>query len=52
MSDLASIENLIDPNNNQDEDSVQGQFAKKQQEIKLKEIEKQTEKNANLLGLP
>lgn len=52
MSDLASIENLIDPNDNQDEDSIQGQFAKKQQEIKLKEIEKQTEKKAAMLGLP
>ncbi|MDD2681039.1 MAG: GspE/PulE family protein [Patescibacteria group bacterium] len=52
MSDVASIENLIDPKNSTDEDSVQGKFAIKQQEIKLKEIEKQTEKNANAIGLP
>jgi type II secretory ATPase GspE/PulE/Tfp pilus assembly ATPase PilB-like protein len=52
MSDLASIENLIDPNSAKDEESVQGKFAKKQIEIKLKEIEKQTEKRAQSFGLP
>lgn len=52
MSDLASIENLIDPKKSQDDDSVQGILAKKQSEIKLKEIEKQTEKKASSLGLP
>ncbi|HOD87300.1 MAG: Type II secretion system protein E [Parcubacteria group bacterium ADurb.Bin115] len=52
MSDIASIENLIDPDTAKDEDSVQGKFAKKQQEIKLKEIEKQTEQNAAAIGLP
>jgi len=52
MSNIASIENLIDPQSNNDEDSVQGKFAIKQQEIKLKEIEKQTEKQANAIGLP
>ncbi len=51
MSDLASIENLINPQSAQDEDSVQGKFATKQAEIKLKEIETQTEKRANSLGL-
>lgn len=51
MSDLASIENLINPQSTQDENSVQGKFAAKQAEIKLKEIETQTEKNASNLGL-
>lgn len=49
MSDLASIENLINPTD--DEESVTGRFAKKQTEIKLKEIEKQTENEAQMLGL-
>jgi len=51
MSDLASIENLIDPNSVNDEESVHGKFARKQSEIKLKEIEKQTEKMAKSFGL-
>lgn len=50
MSDLASIENLINPTD--DEESVTGRFAKKQDEIKAKEIEKQTELQAKSLGLP
>ncbi len=58
MSDLASIENLINPTD--DEESVTGRFAKKQSEIKRKEIEKQTESQAqaqslayvNLFGFP
>lgn len=50
MSDLASIENLINPTTG-DEESVTGRFAKKQGEIKLKEIEKQTEESAKLLGI-
>lgn len=45
MSDLTSIENLINPTD--DDESVTGRFAKKQSEIKLKEIEKQTELQAN-----
>ncbi|MEI6529525.1 MAG: GspE/PulE family protein [Candidatus Falkowbacteria bacterium] len=49
MSDLASIENLINPTD--DEESVTGRFAKKQGEIKLKEIEKQTEGQAQSAGL-
>jgi len=49
MSDLASIENLINPTD--DEESVTGRFAKKQSEIKLKEIEKQTEDRARATGL-
>ncbi len=52
MSDVASIENLIDQASANDEDSIQGKFAKKQTEIKLKEIEKQTEKRAAAIGLP
>lgn len=52
MSDVASIENLIDHASASDEDSIQGKFAKKQTEIKLKEIEKQTEKRAAAIGLP
>lgn len=52
MSDIASIENLIDPSAAGDEDSVQGKFIKKQKEIKLKEIEKETERNAAAIGLP
>lgn len=49
MSDLASIENLINPTD--DEESVTGRFAKKQNEIKLKEVEKQTEAQARSQGL-
>jgi type IV pilus assembly protein PilB len=51
MSDVASIENLIGPDASGDEDSIQGKFAKKQTEIKLKDIEKQTEKKAVSVGL-
>ena len=58
MSDLGSIENLLNPTD--DEESVTGRFAKKQGEIKLKEEEKQTEVKAikikmdyiNLFGFP
>jgi len=49
MSDLSSIENLINPTD--DEESVTGRFAKKQNEIKLKEVEKQTENLARVQGL-
>jgi len=49
MSDLASIENLINPTD--DEESVTGRFAIKQNEIKLKEIEKKTEAAAQTQGL-
>jgi len=49
MSDLASIENLINPTD--DEESVAGRFAKKQGEIKEKEIEKETKQAASQLGL-
>lgn len=53
MSDIASIENLIHPDSAQkDEDSVQGKLIRKQKEIKLKEIEKQTERKASAIGLP
>ncbi len=49
MSDLTSIDNLINPNN--DEDSVAGRFTKKQGEIKLKEIERKTAQAAFQSGL-
>ncbi|MBN2853922.1 type II/IV secretion system protein [Patescibacteria group bacterium] len=49
MSDLASIQNLINPNG--DDESVAGRFANKQQEIKLKEIEKKAKLKADELGL-
>ncbi len=49
MSNLTSINNLINPTD--DEDSVTGLFAKKQEEIKLKDIEKKTESQARLIGL-
>ncbi|MDP3836707.1 MAG: GspE/PulE family protein [bacterium] len=52
MSDIANIDNLINPNSAHDEDTVQGKFAKKQVEIKQKEIERETEKRAALIGLP
>lgn len=52
MSDIASIENLIDPDAGKDEDSIQGRFAQKQAEIKRKEMEKQTEEKAGIIGLP
>ncbi|MFA5024579.1 MAG: GspE/PulE family protein [Patescibacteria group bacterium] len=49
MSDLASIENLLNPTD--DEESVTGRFAKKQGEIKIKEAERQVEQIAAKLGL-
>lgn len=49
MSDLNSIESLFNPTD--DEESVAGRFAKKQGEIKIKEIERQTEQAAQSLGL-
>lgn len=49
MSDFNSISNLINPTD--DEESITGRFAKKQDEIKLKEIEKQTKRKAEDLGL-
>lgn len=48
-NDLASINSLLNPTD--DEESVAGRFAKKQKEIKLKEIEKETEDIAKKLGL-
>jgi type IV pilus assembly protein PilB len=49
MSDLNSIESLINPTD--DDESVAGRFAKKQGEIKIKEIEKETEQAAQSLGM-
>ena len=51
MSGFDSIENLISGQEDNDE-TPQGKFAQKQQEIKIKEIERGTEANANSLGLP
>ncbi len=58
MNKNASIDNLLNPSG--DEKSVAGIFAKKQKEIKIKEIEKRTQKRAseldmdyiNLIGFP
>jgi type IV pilus assembly protein PilB len=49
MSDFASISNLTNPTD--DEESVAGRFTKKQEEIKLKEIERQAKQSAQGLGL-
>ncbi len=49
MSDFASIKNLTNPTD--DEESVAGRFAIKQEEIKLKEIERETKNRADLLDL-
>ncbi len=49
MSDFASIKNLTQPTD--DEESVAGRFAKKQEEIRLKKIEKETKELAASLGL-
>jgi len=49
MSDLDSIESLINPTD--DEESAAGRFAKKQSEIKIKEVEAQIEERAQSLGL-
>ncbi|MFZ4648611.1 MAG: GspE/PulE family protein [Patescibacteria group bacterium] len=51
MKGFDSIENLISGQSDNDE-TPQGKFAQKQQEIKIKEIEKITEANATSLGLP
>lgn len=52
MSDLSSIENLLDPSSELgDEESVTSQLSRKQKEIKDKEIEKQTEIKARAAGL-
>ncbi|MCX6798392.1 MAG: hypothetical protein NTX66_04260 [Candidatus Falkowbacteria bacterium] len=51
MNDLSSIENLLNPTGeNGDEGSVGAQLSRKQQEIKSKEIEKQTETKARAAG--
>jgi len=49
MNDLDNIDKLINPTD--DEESAAGLFAKKQLEIKDKEIERSTEKNAKKIGL-
>jgi len=50
MSKLDSIESLINPNTGDDE-SVAGIFASKQQEIKSKEEERKTQRDAYSLGM-
>jgi type II secretory ATPase GspE/PulE/Tfp pilus assembly ATPase PilB-like protein len=49
MSKLDSIENLINPTG--DDESVAGLFAHKEEEIKIKELERQTQRDAQELGL-
>jgi type II secretory ATPase GspE/PulE/Tfp pilus assembly ATPase PilB-like protein len=51
MSDYNSIDNLINSDGIQDEDTTQGKLAKKQQEIKIKEMEEQTKAKAEKAGL-
>lgn len=51
MGDMNSIESLLNPEE-PEEESVAGQFKKKQQEIKNKEIEEQAKIRADKLGLP
>ncbi|MCU0679713.1 MAG: GspE/PulE family protein [Planctomycetes bacterium] len=52
MTGFASINSLLHPKKSRDDDeTIEGKFAKKQQEIKLKDIENLTEAKANTLGL-
>lgn len=52
MSDISSIENLLDPSSNDaSEESASSQLSRKQQEIKSKDIEKKTEELATGAGL-
>ena len=51
MSDYNSIDSLINSDNTQDEDTIQGKLAKKQTEIKIKEMEQQTMAKAEKAGL-
>ncbi len=50
MSDITSIDDLINPSKDRENDPI-NKFKKKQEEIKLKTIEKQTEKKAKTTGL-
>ena len=53
MSDnFSSIEDLIAGDQEKDDESKQAQFAKKSQEIKLKELERSTKKKASSARLP
>src|SRR5680860_221090 len=49
MGNLNSIENLLNPTG--DEESVAGLFARKEEEIKLKELEHKTQRDAEELAL-
>ncbi|MFP4514690.1 MAG: GspE/PulE family protein [Parcubacteria group bacterium] len=51
MSTYNSINNLINSDDVQDEDTIQGKLAKKQEEIKIKEMEEQTMAKAEEAGL-
>ena len=51
MSGFDSISSLLNKNKQSDDDTAQGKLAAKQQEIKLKEIERQTKLKADALGL-
>ncbi|HMB66105.1 MAG TPA: ATPase, T2SS/T4P/T4SS family [Patescibacteria group bacterium] len=55
MSDnFQSVENLIRASKGEkmDEETVQGKFQKKNKEIKIKQLEEQTKKQAQQMGLP
>jgi type IV pilus assembly protein PilB len=51
MSNVNSIDDLINPKNDKEDDPI-NKFSKKQEEIKLKTIEKQVEKKAKSHGMP
>jgi type II secretory ATPase GspE/PulE/Tfp pilus assembly ATPase PilB-like protein len=51
MSGFDSISSLLNKSKQNDDDTAQGKLAAKQEEIKLKEIERQTKLKADALGL-
>jgi len=51
MSETNSIDDLINPSSNEDGDPI-SKFDKKQKEIKLKAIEKETKQRADKIGMP
>ena len=52
--DIQSIEDLIKSSNDRpvDEESTSGKFRKKQSELKIKDVERQTEEQAKQVGVP
>ena len=52
MSGFDSISSLLNKDGKDDDESVQGKFVNKQQEIKTKELERQAQTKASSLGLP